>query len=325
MSCDPFEPDWRKQLRCARRRWRSSAVESRYPYFATPYWEDLLRHKAIRLQTVPDRRELSDAEGFCPDPFCERGGNSACYGAVRRFPDRLLVMTNDRCAMACRHCTRKNLLGEAEVVRTREQLDTVLSYVKANPEIRDVLLSGGDVLLLPDVAVVRLVKAFADLPQVDVVRICTRTPSTLPMRITCGLVAKLKKVSRNKLWVNTQFNCHEELTEQARAACAKMVDAGIPVSCQTVLLRGVNDSVEKMYRLCVQLQRARVRPYYVFVCDPVSGTGHFRVDLNKALEIERALAARIGGLGMPRFVADIPSAPRKTPLAELAAEGNYSG
>lgn len=321
MACDALDGDWRKQLRNARKRWGAPEVEALYPYFATPYWESLMCHKAIRLQTVPSREELGRHPGTSVDPFGERGGNAACRGAVRRFPDRMLVMVNDLCAMACRHCTRKNLLGDAQTVRSAEDIEEVVGYARSNPRIRDVLLSGGDALLLPDDRIAKLVDAFAALPQIDVVRICTRAPSTLPMRITGALVRKIKAVGRSKVWVNTQFNCSEELTPQARMACARLVDAGIPVSCQTVLLRGVNDSVGKMFKLCVALQQARVRPYYVFVCDPVTGTGHFRVGLDKAREIERKLAERIGGLAMPRFVADRPGAKRKVPLAELAAEG----
>ena len=181
--------------------------------------------------------------------------------------------------------------------------------------MRDVLLSGGDPLVLPDVEVMRFVRTFADLPQVDVVRLCTRAPCVNPARVTRELAELLGHCG--KVWVNTQFNHPDEVTPAAVEACTNLVRAGLPVSCQTVLLAGVNDSADVLLDLFRALQRARVRPYYVFQCDPVAGISHFRVPLERAIEIERECAARIGGLGLPRFVADIPGADRKIPLAEV--------
>jgi lysine 2,3-aminomutase len=177
------------------------------------------------------------------------------------------------------------------------------------------LLSGGDILTLGDREVMRFVDAFAQLPQVEVVRVCTRAVSVNPPRITAKLARLLGRTK--KVWVNTQFNCADEVTEEARKAAALLTDAGVPVSCQTVLLKGVNDSAAKMLALLRRLSAARIRPYYVFQCDPVAGTGHFRVPLSKAKEIERVCAERIGGLAMPRFVADIPGARRKIPIDML--------
>ena len=161
----------------------------------------------------------------------------------------------------------------------------------------------------------RFVRAFTDLSQVEVVRLCTRAPCSNPARITKELASLLGQ--SGKVWVNTQFNCAGEVTPEAVEACGNLVKAGIPVSCQTVLLAGVNDSSAAMLDLFRALQRARVRPYYVFICDPIAGISHFRVPLEKALEIERECAAHIGGLGLPRFVADLPGAARKTPISEL--------
>jgi lysine 2,3-aminomutase len=261
---------------------------------------------------LPSADELVEERGgVCADPFDEGGAaHSAaaaiCYGVKRRYPDRILVMAHDRCAMNCRHCTRKGLLQNAEVIKTPPQLADAVAYVKAHPPVREVLLSGGDPLLLPGGGLMAFVKAFAGLPQIDAVRIGTRIPCTLPARITPPLVRKLRQGGGGKVWVNTQFNHVSELTPPAIAACGMLVDAGVPVSNQSVLLRGVNDSVEAMVELCAALQRARVRPYYVFQCDPVAGISHFRVPLSKAREIARELPLRLGGLAVPRFVRDVP-------------------
>ena len=224
----------------------------------------------------------------------------------------MLVVASDSCFANCRHCTRRNLLGRLEVVRSDEELSACVEYVKADPLIRDVLISGGDPLVLPDEEVVRFVNAFASLEQVDVVRVCTRAPCSNPLRVTRRLANLLGQ--SGKVWVNTQFNHASELTPEAREACRFLVRAGIPVSCQTVLLAGVNDDAETLLELFRALQRARVRPYYAFQCDPVKGTSHFRVPLEKARELARECAERIGGLGLPRFVADVPGATSKVPI-----------
>ena len=291
-------------------------VEERYPYAACAYSRELAqRSEAFRRQVEPDVRELEDDEAYGADPFDEDGEASGCYGLKQRFPDRVLVMTSNACFMNCRHCTRKGLLRHAEVVRTDEELSVCLNYVQEHPLVRDVLLSGGDPLVLPDEEVMRFVNAFSDLPQVDVVRVCTRAPCVNPQRVTPELAALLGRTG--KVWVNTQFNHADEVTPEAVTACTALVKAGIPVSCQTVLLAGVNDSVEAMLDLFRALQRARVRPYYVFQCDPVAGIDHFRVPLERAQKIAQACACRIGGLGLPRFVVDIPGRTRKTPIEEL--------
>ena len=291
-------------------------VVARHPYNACEYSRRLAETcPQFRLQVEPDVRELEEEGEYGHDPFGEEDVAAGCHGLKQRFPDRVLVMTSDSCFMNCRHCTRKGLLKDAEVVRSDEELYACVDYVKAHPLVRDVLLSGGDPLVLPDEEVMRFVHAFADLDQVDVVRVCTRAPCTNPSRVTPGLAAMLG--GSGKVWVNTQFNCAGEVTPEAVKACANLVNAGIPVSCQTVLLAGVNDSVDELLELFRALQRAKVRPYYVFQCDPVAGIAHFRVPVEKAQELEIACAERIGGLGLPRFVADIPGSPRKIPISEL--------
>ena len=269
----------------------------------------------FRIQLEPDARELDDGGEFSADPFGETDEASGGHGLKQRFDDRVLVMASDSCFMNCRHCTRKGLLHSADVGRSDGELQDCLDYVKSRPRVRDVLISGGDPLVLPDDEVLRFVDAFASLEQVDVVRLCTRAPCVNPGRITAELAARLRACG--KVWVNTQFNCAGEVTAEAAAACGRLVDAGVPVSCQTVLLAGVNDSVDAMLDLFRALQRARVRPYYVFQCDPVAGISHFRVPLERAKEIAAECAERIGGLALPRFVADVPGSSRKIPIEEL--------
>ena len=290
-------------------------VHVRYPVKLSPYVLAHIRANpacALARQALPDAAELAEEPGMTADPFAEQTTAACCTGVKQRFPDRILVMAHDQCAMNCRHCTRKGLLGNAEVVRTPRQLADAVAYVKAHPQVREVLLSGGDPVLLPDARLTTLVRAFARLPQVDAVRIGTRIPATLPTRITPALATKLGAFK--KVWVNTQFNHASELTPEAVAACGMLVDAGIPVSNQGVLLNGVNDSVAAMAELCAALQRARVRPYYMFLCDPVAGISHFRVPLARARKIARELPLRLGGLALPRFVRDLPSASCKQGL-----------
>jgi len=233
-------------------------------------------------------------------------------GLRQRFPDRVLVMTTDRCFSYCPHCTRKHILGKGPVVDTPERLAACVDYVRHHPKVRDVLLSGGDVLTLPDARVAELVEAFAALDQIEVVRICTRAPVVRPSRVTDRLARLLAR--SKKVWANVHINTAAEARAAAPAA-ARLVDRGIPVSSQTVLLRGVNDTPRKMLALLQALSAARIRPYYVFQCDPVAGlVERFGVPLARAKEIERWCAERVGGLALPRFVADLPGSKRKMPL-----------
>ena len=245
------------------------------------------------------------------DPFGELTHASKCPGLKQRFPDRVLVMTTDRCFGTCAHCTRKWILGKSKVVETAAELSRCVDYIRKHPKVRDVLLSGGDVLTLSDAQVMRFVNAFAALKQVEVIRICTRAPVANPKRITDRLARLLAK--SGKVWANVHINTAAEV-KICRAAAAKLINRGIPVSSQTVLLRGVNDTPTKMLKLLQSLSAARIRPYYVFQCDPVEGLDRFRVPFATAKRIERFCAERIGGLALPRFVADLPGAKRKTPL-----------
>lgn len=289
-----------------------------FPEYACPYARRLAaksRRFALQVYDPPPGRRggAADGEGdYGPDPFGELTTASKVPGLKQRFPDRVLVMASDRCFMTCRHCTRRGLFGRTSVVRTAGELARCVEYVKAHPRVRDVLISGGDPLTLPDDDVMRFVDAFASLAQVEVVRVCTRAPCVNPDRVTAALAKRLGE--SRKVWVNTQFNCADEVTSAARRAAARLVEAGIPVSCQTVLLKGVNDSAAEMLRLLRALSAARIRPYYVFMCDPVAGIGRFRVGIDKARRIEAKCAEAIGGLALPRFVQDLPGAKRKLPI-----------
>jgi lysine 2,3-aminomutase len=294
----------------------SLRVAVRYPPRVTPYFLSLTRWDdptdPLRRQWLPDGRELarlcSDARD---DPFAETA-HAPFPGLVHRFPDRLLIMAATDCATRCRHCTRKNTLAQSHALDGHSDLAALLSHIRAHPEVHEAILSGGDPLLLPDARLLRFVAALAALEQLDAIRIGTRVPAVMPMRIDAALARALGR--SRKVWVNTQFNHARELTPEAAAACGRLVDEGIPVSNQSVLLEGVNDSVAAMVALCRGLQRMRVRPYYVFACDPVAGTLHFRVAPAKARRIARELATRVGGLALPRFVVDLPGAAAKMPI-----------
>ena len=289
----------------------------RYPAVVTPYYLSLADwsnpRDPILRQCLPDGREMmrlcSDAR---EDPFDEET-LSPLPGLVHRFPDRVLLMVSRTCATRCRHCTRKNRLDSTDVLpATAAGFKAVTDYLQAHPGVHEAILSGGDPLLLTDTRILRWVETLARLPQLDAVRIGTRVPCVMPMRVTPGLARALGRTG--KVWVNTQFNHADEITPESAAACARLVEAGIPVSNQSVLLEGVNDTVEALEALCRGLQRIRVRPYYVFVCDPVTGTLHFRTPIAKARRLARELARRVGGLVLPRFVIDEPGAPCKTPV-----------
>lgn len=288
------------------------AVEAKYQVFLSPYWLRLsAASPAAAAQALPDARELSlRLESDSDDPFTEVSAPPV-PGLVRRFTDRVLVIAARECAMRCRHCTRKNILDVHEPTG-KSLLQLQRSYVAARPEVREVLISGGDPLMLEDDAVLEIIEAFASIPHIDAVRIGSRVPCTLPMRITQGLAAGLGR--SRKVWINTQFNHVSEITSEAAAAASLLVDSGIPLSCQSVLLAGINDTADDLVELFSGLQRNRIRPYYLFTGDPVHGTAHFRVSAGRAAELEEEVASRIGGLALPRFVSDIPGAPRKVPV-----------
>ena len=279
-----------------------------FPMRVTPYYASLVDKDTpddpILRQFLPDVREELD-DGYSPDPFGETGTAAIAPGIKQRFPDRLLAMVNITCSSYCRHCTRRGLLDAAVCAKLEDAVQAVID----RPKVREILLSGGDPLMLPDERVLAWVDAMTSLPQLDAIRLCTRTPAVLPMRWTESLVERLAKSRR--VWVQTQFNHPRELTPEACAAVARLADYGIPVSNQSVLLRGINDNPEVMATLCASLQRNRVRPYYIFCCDPIAGISHFRTPPEAAPRLREYLLSHLGGLACPRVVADIPGAPHK--------------
>jgi len=282
-------------------------VVRRYRFRAVPYWLDLIDWRdpgdPILLQCLPDPRELEADPAGTADPYAERT-QTGVPGLLHRFPDRALIVVNTDCAMTCRHCTRKNTLELPEMRRAGRTFEPAVDYIAARPGIREVLLSGGEPLLLETGVLEELISSLLSISHVEAVRIGSRAPVVLPMRIDAELVGMLRR--HRPLWFNTQFNHPRELTPEAVAACERLVDAGIPVSNQTVLLKGINDRLDVMRELCCALQRCRVRPYYVFLCDPVAGIPHFRVERAAAAALEESLRKSVGGLCMPRFVEDIP-------------------
>jgi lysine 2,3-aminomutase len=273
----------------------------------TPYYFSLIdrAHPScpVRMQVVPRSRELVVEEGDLVDPLGE-DSHSPAAGIFHRYPDRCLLLAVDRCAIYCRHCNRRRLVGQEESPITREDLAQAIAYIRRTPAIRDVLISGGDPLTLSTDRLEEIVAAVRAIPHVEIIRIGTRVPVVLPMRIDDTLCAMLKKY--HPLYINTHFNHPKELTPLARAACERLADAGIPLGNQTVLLRGVNSSVPVIRRLFTELLKVRVRPYYLFQGDVAAGTSHLRTSVETGIEIMQNLRGWISGLAIPHLVIDTP-------------------
>ncbi|HKJ04332.1 MAG TPA: KamA family radical SAM protein [Geopsychrobacteraceae bacterium] len=287
------------------------AVTDRYPMRITPYYLDLIEEigDPIWRQCVPDPAELSE-EGML-DPLGEEN-LSPVPSVIHRYPDRVVFLASGNCASYCRFCTRKRKVGCSSMsISFKDQRDGI-DYIAATPQIKDVILSGGDPLLLPDMVLGDLLTRIHAIPHVEIIRIGTRIPVILPERITDKLCTLLKKF--HPLFVNTHFNHPCELTPQATEACAKLIDVGIPLGNQTVLLRGVNDNPEAMVELFRGLLRMRVKPYYLHQMDLTRGTSHFRTSVKKGLEIMHALRGPVSGMASPCYVIDLPGGKGKVPL-----------
>lgn len=289
-----------------------AAVAQVYPLRINPYYLDLLRRAGPPLlrQAVPDARELADDVGM-DDPLDEEN-LSPVPNLVHKYPDRVLFLVSSQCAMYCRFCTRKRKVGRPEMAITEGTIRAGLEYIAANPGIREVLLSGGDPLLLSDRRLEAILAALRRIPTVEVIRIGSRAPCTLPMRVTPALARMLRRY--HPLYLNTHFNHPAEITPEAALACARLADAGIPLGCQTVLLRGVNDDPAVMAELLRGLLRIRVKPYYLFQADLTRGTDHFRTPVAEGLAIMRQLIGRISGMAVPTFALDAPGGGGKIPL-----------
>jgi lysine 2,3-aminomutase len=288
------------------------AVAARYPLRITPHYLDLIEKPGdpIWRQCVPDLREL--AVDDLPEDSLNESSFSPVPALVHRYPDRALLLVSGQCAGYCRFCTRKNRVGTKAMAFSATQIDAGIGYIAGTPGIRDVILTGGDPLLLDDARLTEILTRLQSIPHVEMVRIGSRVPVTLPQRITpqlCRLLARFQP-----LYLNTHFNHPRELVEASIAACARLADAGIPLGNQTVLMRGVNDDPEVMITLCRGLLKMRVRPYYLHHLDQARGTAHFRVPVERGLEIIAAMRGRVSGLGIPQYVVDPPGGQGKVPL-----------
>jgi len=265
----------------------------------------------VRMQCVPRSDEAHEVPGDLVDPLGEVAHEVAPH-LVQRYPDRVLLLATDRCAVYCRFCTRSRMVGDGGGAVPLDRLEPAFAWLASHPAVRDVIVSGGDPLAMTTDRLERLVARVRAVPSVETIRLATRVPVTLPMRVTRELVRALKK--HHPIWVMTHFNHPKELTKEAVRACARLADAGFPVMNQTVLLRGVNDDVAVLEALFRGLVRARVRPYYLLQADPVRGTGHLRTPLAKGLELVERLQGRLTGIAMPKLVCDTPGGAGKVPL-----------
>jgi lysine 2,3-aminomutase len=277
-----------------------------YRWRITPYYAGLMDREdqrcPIRRQAIPSAEELSDPRGT-DDPLGE-AHNTPAPNLIRLYPDRVAWCVSGSCPMYCRFCFRRRLVESGGGDFSATARNAALSYLEGTPEIRDVLVTGGDPLLLPDGELEEILRRLRAIPHVEVIRIGTRTPVTLPQRITPELCAMLKGF--HPLWINTHFNHPRELTTEAMLACARLADAGIPLGNQSVLLKGINDDVAVMKTLVQGLLRARVRPYYLFQCHLVRGTSHFRTTVEAGRDIVAGLRGTTSGIAVPTLIVDTP-------------------
>ena len=281
----------------------------------TPYYLSLIDVEnplcPIRKQAIPTISELHHAAADLEDPLHE-DEDSPVAGLTHRYPDRVLFLITDQCSMYCRHCTRRRKVGQTDCESPSERINKGIEYIANTPQVRDVVLSGGDALLVSDKLLESIIVRLREIPHVEVIRIGTRTPVVCPQRITDDLVNMLKKY--HPIWVNTHFNHPHEITAEAVEACAKLADAGIPLGNQSVLLRGVNDCVKIMKKLVCDLVKIRVRPYYIYQCDLSMGLEHFRTPVSKGIEIIENLRGHVSGYAVPTFVVDAPGGGGKIPV-----------
>jgi lysine 2,3-aminomutase len=245
------------------------------------------------------------------DPLHE-DEDSPVPGLTHRYPDRVLLLITDMCSMYCRHCTRRRFAGAQDDVQPLDRIDAAIEYIRNTPQVRDVLLSGGDCLLVSDDRLEYIISKLREIEHVEIIRLGSRTPVVMPQRITPELVNMMKKY--HPVWLNTHFNHSKEVTPEAKEACRLMADAGIPLGNQSVLLRGVNDCVHVMRNLVHDLVKMRVRPYYIYQCDLSMGIEHFRTPVSKGIEIIEGLRGHTSGYAVPTFVVDAPGGGGKTPV-----------
>lgn len=281
----------------------------------TPYYLSIMNPEnpkcPVRMQAVPSISELHRVSADQLDPLHE-DGDSPVPGLTHRYPDRVLLLVTDRCSMYCRHCTRRRFAGQKDEAQPMEKIEKAIEYIRNTPQVRDVLLSGGDPLLLSDEKLEYIISKIREIDHVEIVRIGSRTPVVLPQRITPKLCNMLKKY--HPIWLNTHFNHSKEITNESKKACNMLADAGIPLGNQSVLLRGINDSVYIMKKLVHDLVKMRVRPYYIYQCDLSMGLEHFRTPVSKGIEIIEGLRGHTSGFAVPTFVVDAPGGGGKIPV-----------
>lgn len=296
--------------------------DTKLPMGITPYYLSLIPpddpEHPLRRAVVPTVHEFIRGPGEADDPLGEED-QSPVPGLVHRYPDRVLFLVHDFCSTYCRYCTRSRVVGHGKVRPEKARFVRMLDYIRQNPSIRDVILSGGDPLLLSDDRLEWLLNQLRLIPHVEVIRLGTKIPAVLPMRITPRLVRIIKRY--HPVWMSLHFMHPDECTSESQKACAMLADGGIPLGSQTVLLKGINDEVETMKRLMQNLMKMRVRPYYLYQCDPISGSAHFRTPVAKGLEIIRGLRGHISGYAVPTYVIDAPGGGGKIPLQPEAVIG----
>jgi len=293
------------------------------PLCITPYYASLLDpedpNQPLRRTVVPVMKEYSRAPCESDDPLGEEGA-SPVPRIVHRYPDRVLFLVTDRCATHCRYCTRSRMVGRNDGKASNGHgWDQAIAYIESNRSIRDVLVSGGDPLTFADETLGRLLRRLRSIPHVEILRIGTKVPVVLPQRITPALTRMLKRF--HPLWINIHFTHPDEITPEVAHACTRLADTGIPLGSQTVLLAGINDDLETIKRLLLGLLRIRVRPYYLYQCDPIPGSSHFRTLVEKGLEIIRGLRGHTTGFAVPTYVIDAPGGGGKIPLLPNYLEG----
>ena len=289
-----------------------TTVHATYPLRISKYYFQLIKKNGAPLlkQAVPDIRELHDPDGLV-DPLDEEN-LSPVPNLVHKYPDRALFLISNQCPVYCRFCTRKRKVGKPNMVITDQTIAEGIRYIQQTPAVKDVLLSGGDPLMLTDQRLEKIIKAVRSIPHVVTIRIGTRTPCTLPERVTPELANMLKKY--HPLYINTHFNHPAEITPESSQACSLLADAGIPLGCQTVLLRGINDHPDIMKELMYKLLQIRVKPYYLFQADLTRGTSHFRTSIETGVTIMRHLIGHVSGMAIPTYVLDAPGGGGKIPL-----------
>lgn len=289
---------------------------AKFPFSITPYYLSLIDKEdyqtdPIYKQAFPDPQELILSKYDKSDPLAE-DKDSPATGITHRYPDRVLFLISNTCSMYCRHCTRKRKVGDVDSIPSKSEIKEGINYIKKTPEVRDVLLSGGDPFMLSTEYLDWILTELHKIPHVEVIRIGTRVPAVLPYRVTDKLVKMLKK--HQPLWINTQFNHPREITTSAKESLNKLADAGIPLGNQSVLLAGVNDCPRIMKSLVQMLVKNRVRPYYLYQCDLSEGLTHFRTPVGKGIEIMEHLIGHTSGFSIPRYVIDAPAGGGKIPI-----------